>query len=82
MSTDRIVVVIAKAGVQIGQHAVVTEAALKEMAAMATVPYLVYREETKDLVWDGPAEAYYEYFHHPSAEQAAKQAINRAMRKA
>lgn len=82
MSTDTLLVILAKAGVQIGSYAVVTEYALKEMATMAVTPYIKYREDTKDLVWEGPADAYYEYFQNPSAEQEAKQAINRAMRKA
>lgn len=79
--TQNMLVVIARAGTQLGQGAIITEYALKEMVALATTPYLKYREETKDLVWEGPEDAYYEYFHHKSSEQIAGDAITRAMRK-
>jgi hypothetical protein len=79
--SDRIVVIIARAGTRIGEHAVVTEQALKQMAAQATSPHIVYREDSRDLVWDGPMEAYLEYFQHPSAAMEAEQAIKRAMRR-
>lgn len=81
MSVDRMLVVIAKAGTPLGPGAIVTAQALKELAAMAATPYLKFREEHGDLVWDGPSDAYLDYFQHPAAVQEAQSAINRAMRK-
>jgi hypothetical protein len=78
---DHVVVILAKAGTPIGKGGTVTEEALKQLAAQAPTPYIRYREATKDLVWDGPEEAYYEYFHLPQAEQDAETAIKRAMRR-
>lgn len=81
MSEERMVVVIARAGVQLGNHAVITEFALRQMAGMASTPYIKYREADKSLIWDGPADAYYDYFHHAAADREAASAIQRAMRK-
>lgn len=81
MSVDRMRVVIAKAGTRIGTHAVVTSQALKEMAQMANNPHITFNEELGELVWEGPADAYYDYFINPSAAKEAQEAINKAMRK-
>lgn len=81
MSVDRMLVVIARAGTAIGNHAIVTAQALKELAQMTNSPYITFREDTGDLVWDGPADAYFDYFMHPAAVKEAESAINRAMRK-
>lgn len=81
MSVDRMRVVIARAGTTIGPHAVVTAQALREMADMAGNPYIMFDEEKGELVWEGPADAYYDYFMHPAAVQEAESAINRAMRR-
>jgi hypothetical protein len=81
MSVERMRVVIAKAGTRIGTYAVVTSHALKEMAQMANNPHITFNEELGELVWEGPADAYYDYFMHPAAVQEASVAINRAMRK-
>lgn len=83
MSSDNVLIIISKAGTQVGQggNVVVMEAGLRAIAAMATTPYIKYREDTKDLVWEGPLEAYHEYFHKAEVEQQARAVINRAMRK-
>ena len=81
MNSERIVVIISRVGTRIGDHGIVTEDALKAIASQSSTPYIIYREVTMDLVWDGPADAYYEYFHSPQVEQEAQQVIKRAMRK-
>jgi hypothetical protein len=67
--------------VQLGNHAVVTAEGLRQLAAMNPSPYIVFREEQQDLVWDGPAAAYEAMFTSPSAQMEAESTIKRAMRK-
>lgn len=81
MSSDRALVVIARVGTDIGKGCIITEAGLREMAKQAGSPYIVYDETRKALLWDGPADAYYDYFINPSAAKEAQEAINKAMRR-
>lgn len=81
MSADNLVVVIAKAGVQLGNHAVMTAEGLRQLAALNTSPYIKFREATQDLIWEGPQDAYYDYFQSPSAIMEAETAVKRAMRR-
>lgn len=81
MSVDRMRVVIARVGTEIGGGGIVTSQALRELAQMASTPYIVFDEEQGTLMWDGPSDAYVDYFQHPAAVQEAQAAINRAMRK-